>query len=240
MGLTLKQVVPWGRSLNDYIRMFNLTEEDLNGSILDCGGGPSSFNAEATQAGTRVVSCDPLYQFSVEEINGRILDTYPLILEALDANLGKFVWRDITTPEHLGQLRLANMKQFLADFPTGKEQGRYLVESLPALPFRDRTFDLALCAHLLFSYSEQFDLDFHINAIREMCRVAKQARVFPLLTNFAGDISPHLHATIERLGELGYGVCIEDVKYEFQKGGNQMLCVFPPDSEIEEDSGILG
>jgi len=209
MGLTLKQVVPWGRSLNDYIRMFNLTEEDLNGSILDCGGGPSSFNAEATQAGTRVVSCDPLYQFSVEEINGRILDTYPLILEALDANLGKFVWRDITTPEHLGQLRLANMKQFLADFPTGKEQGRYL-------------------------------LDFHINAIREMCRVAKQARVFPLLTNFAGDISPHLHATIERLGELGYGVCIEDVKYEFQKGGNQMLCVFPPDSEIEEDSGILG
>ncbi|MGC9504065.1 class I SAM-dependent methyltransferase [Baaleninema sp.] len=229
MGLTLKQVVPWGRSLDDYIRMFNLIKEDFHGRILDCGGGPSSFNTEATQAGTRVVSCDPIYQFSADDLDSRIRETYPVILEALDDNLEKFLWRDITTPEHLGQVRLVAMRRFLEDFPTGKQQGRYLTESLPNLPFPPETFDLALCAHLLFTYSEQFDLEFHLQAIEEMCRVAREARIFPLITNFAGEISPHLKPVIESLAERGYGVCIEDVKYEFQKGGNQMLRVFPPE-----------
>ncbi|WP_017660337.1 hypothetical protein [Baaleninema simplex] len=62
-----------------------------------------------------------------------------------------------------------------------------------------------------------------------MCRVAREARVFPLITNFSGEISPHLQPVIDRLSDRGYAVCIEDVKYEFQKGGNQILRVFPPD-----------
>ncbi|MDC0834277.1 SAM-dependent methyltransferase [Geitlerinema sp. CS-897] len=229
MSLTLKQVVPWGRSLDDYIQMFDLTDEDLNGSILDCGGGPSSFNAEATQTRTRVVSCDPIYQFSTDDLESRIRETYPIILEALESNVEKFVWEDITTPEHLGQVRLVAMQRFLEDFPTGKQQDRYLAESLPKLPFPPATFDLALCSHLLFTYSEQLDLDFHLQAIEEMCRVAREARVFPLITNFSGEISPHLQPVIDRLSDRGYAVCIEDVKYEFQKGGNQILRVFPPD-----------
>jgi hypothetical protein len=57
---TLDQVVPWGRSYEEYASMFSLSGADLAGGILGCGDGPASFNAEATRIGTKVVSCDPL------------------------------------------------------------------------------------------------------------------------------------------------------------------------------------
>ncbi len=52
--------------------MFNLTPNDLKGSILDCGSGPSNFNAQMTRSGGKVISCDPIYQFTVEDIHKRI------------------------------------------------------------------------------------------------------------------------------------------------------------------------
>ena len=48
---SLEKVVPWGRSFAEYIRMFSLTEEDLEKRILGCGDGPASFNAELTKKG---------------------------------------------------------------------------------------------------------------------------------------------------------------------------------------------
>ena len=44
--------------------MFAPTPRDLRGNILDCAAGPANFNAEATAAGHRVVSSDPLYRLS--------------------------------------------------------------------------------------------------------------------------------------------------------------------------------
>lgn len=239
MRLTLQNVVPWGRSRRDYIEMFALSDNDCTGSILDCAGGPSSFNAEATALGTQVVSCDPVYQFSAADIHQRIQETYPKIIAALEDNRDRFVWNNFDSAEHLAQVRLETMARFLDDFPQGKREGRYRVEQLPHLPFADAEFDLALCAHLLFSYSEQFDLDFHIAAVVEMARVAREVRVFPLLTNFAGEISPHLHPLIDQLTQRGYTTRIDTVTYEFQRGGNQMLRVFDPNSSPVKDSAIL-
>ena len=52
--IKLNQIIPWGRSFQEYRRMFTLTDEDLRGSILGCADGPASFNAEATdRAGGR-------------------------------------------------------------------------------------------------------------------------------------------------------------------------------------------
>jgi hypothetical protein len=51
MGLKLNQVIPWGRSLAEYIEMFHLTPKALSGQILDCAAGPASFNAEMTRQG---------------------------------------------------------------------------------------------------------------------------------------------------------------------------------------------
>jgi len=51
---TLDQVVPWGRSFDEYRRMFALTDAELGLRIIGCGDGPASFNAEATRRGTAV------------------------------------------------------------------------------------------------------------------------------------------------------------------------------------------
>ena len=45
MAFKLDQIVPWGRSFDEYVRMFGLTDLDLGKTILGCGDGPASFNA---------------------------------------------------------------------------------------------------------------------------------------------------------------------------------------------------
>ena len=57
---TLDHIVPWGRSFDEYRRMFALSEADAQLRMLGCADGPASFNADATRQGASVVSCDPL------------------------------------------------------------------------------------------------------------------------------------------------------------------------------------
>jgi ubiquinone/menaquinone biosynthesis C-methylase UbiE len=95
---------------------------------------------------------------------------------------------------------------------------------LPSLPFADGAFDLALCSHFLFLYSQQHDAAFHVQSMRELCRVAREVRVFPLLA-LGGQPSPHLGAAREALTAEGWHSSIERVPYEFQRGGFEMLRV---------------
>ncbi len=74
MAFTLEQIVPWGRSFGEYVRMFALTEADLEKRILGCGDGPASFNAAMFRRGRRVVSVDPLYGFSAEQVSIESVD----------------------------------------------------------------------------------------------------------------------------------------------------------------------
>jgi hypothetical protein len=99
---TLEQVVPWGRSFDEYRAMFALTDAELGLRIIGCGDGPASFNAEATRRGTAVVSCDPIYQYGVEQIRSRIESTYRQILEQTRQNLDEFVWTSIRSVDELG------------------------------------------------------------------------------------------------------------------------------------------
>jgi hypothetical protein len=57
-----------------------------------------------------------------------------------------------------------------------------------------------------------------------MCRVADEARVFPLLT-YDGEPSPLLAPVVEELRAQGYETKVRPVPYEFQRGGDQLLCV---------------
>lgn len=224
MGLKLEQVVPWGRSLEEYIRMFDLVENDFQGEVLDCAAGPASFNARMTQQGYKVISCDPVYQFLVTEIARRIEETYPLIINGVAANQHNYVWQDIQSPTQLGQIRMAAMHQFLEDFTSGLQQGRYRTDELPNLSFDSGQFDLALCSHFLFTYSEHFSLLFHLEAILEMCRVAKEVRIFPIL-NISGELSPYVEPVTKELENRGYMVYLKQVPYEFKKGGDRLLFV---------------
>ena len=68
-------------------------------------------------------------------------------------------------------------------------------------------------------------MEFHLAAIVQMCRVATEVRIFPLLVNMTGETSPLLQPVMQELEAQGYSVEIRQVPYEFQKGGNQLLRV---------------
>lgn len=223
MGFKLDKIILWGRSLKEYIGMFDLTPNEFNLAILDCGGGPASFNAQMTSQRCNVISCDPIYQFSADEINGRIQETYQTVIDGVKANSTNYVWQNIESAEQLGKIRMEAMNHFLDDFPLGLSQGRYVLDELPNLSFKKRQFDLALVSHLLFTYSDHLSLEFHLNSIKELCRVAKEVRIFPLL-NVSGQ-SNLLLPVIENLQKSGYKAETQRVNYEFQKGGNQLLKV---------------
>ena len=150
----LEEVVPWGRSFDEYRRMFALTDADLRSRILGCGDGPASFNAEATSRGARVVSFDPIYRWTADQITGRIAATYDQVMEQARQNADRFVWSDsIPSVEQLGRLRMTAMNTFLADY-RNRTAGRYVAGALPAIPFSTNSFDLAVSSHLLLLYSE--------------------------------------------------------------------------------------
>jgi hypothetical protein len=204
--------------------MFALTDDLLRIRILGCADGPASFNADATEFGARVVSIDPIYAFSQSEIASRIEATYPEMVKQTRQNHAQFVWTDISSVEQLGRLRMESMARFLDDYETGQKSGRYLAAELPSLPFADGAFDLALCSHLLVLYTEQLTLEFHVDSIAELCRVAKEVRLFPLLA-LNGVPSCHVRPVTESLEQRGLRITIETVAYEFQRGGNQMMRV---------------
>jgi hypothetical protein len=171
-----------------------------------------------------VVSCDPIYAFSGEEIRQRVEACHATVVEQARRDAHRFVWDDIPNPDALGQIRLAAMRRFLADYQAGRAAGRYVAAALPHLPFADRQFDLCVCSHLLFLYTEQLDLAFHVSAVREMLRVAGQVRVFPLL-DLAVQPSPHVESVGTALRAGGWHVAVTRVPYEFQRGGDHMLVI---------------
>ena len=222
MGVKLDSVVPWGRLLSEYVGMFNLTEADLQRSIVDVGGGPASFNAEATAQGAHIISIDPIYEFSGEQIEQRVNETYDVMLSEVQRNQHLFVWDMFKTPQELGECRLQAMRGFLADFSLGLQQGRYLVGGLPELSFAEKQFDLALCSNFLFLYSDKLSTEFHLQSLREMCRVATEVRIFPL-RDMANQPSEHINPVIKALVAEGYNVQRVQVPYEFRHGCHHML-----------------
>jgi hypothetical protein len=220
--MKLSEVIPWGRSFHEYRLMFGLTERDLAGRMLGCGDGPASFNAEATAQGFSVTSCDPIYAFSTGEIKQRVEDCFEEVISQVRLNPEEFVWDYFHNPDELGHARLTAMRAFLSDFETGKAETRYVTASLPSLPFGGGQFDLALCSHLLFLYSDRLNFKFHLASIEELLRVAAEVRIFPLLT-LERRPSPHIDPLMTSLAEKGWRSEVRSVAYELQQGGNRML-----------------
>ncbi len=227
MAMALEKVVPFGRSLDEYRRMFSLNEGDLNRNIIGIADGPASFNAEMTALGRSVLSVDPLYTFPAEEIERQFHAVVDHIVAQLKATPDDWVWSYHRSPDHLKQNRLRTLQCFLSDYPSGTRAGRYRIGELPSLDFPDRAFQLALCSHFLFLYSDHFPYEFHRASIREMLRIADEVRVFPLMT-LALQPSPYLAPVIEDLAAQGFQATVESVDYELQKGGNQMLRIRRP------------
>jgi SAM-dependent methyltransferase len=228
MTNTPKDLLLWAHSLEEYQRMFDLRERDLNKKLLDCASGFASFNAELAAQNKRVVSCDKAYDLSPPEMATHIehvlLGMYQCIKEADEANPERFVWQYNASPEKLLEKRTRQAHRFLEDYPLGLQQGRYVYGELSQLPFSNNQFDLAVCSHFLFA-THALTLESHVQMIAEMCRVAGEARIFPLL-DWQGKVSMLVAPLVVALQAQNMGVEIRQVDYEFQRGGNAMLRVW--------------
>ena len=222
MAFKYENVVPWGRNFDEYVRMFDLQPADLGKKIIGCGDGPASFNAVANQNGGHVISVDPIYVLTKAEIEKRIEETYQTVISQTERNQEKFRWDQIRSVEALGQIRMEAMQVFLASYEAGKADQVYIPGTLPVLPFEDAAFELALCSHFLFLYSENLSYTFHVEAIQEMLRIAKEVRIFPLL-DVNAQRSSHLDGVLAAF--QGKKIEIRKVNYEFQIGGNEVLII---------------
>ncbi|MBT9312838.1 SAM-dependent methyltransferase [Leptothoe kymatousa] len=227
MAMQLDHVVPFGRLFEEYRTMFTLTPADLQGSILSVADGPAGFNAQGTSLGYSIQSVDPLYGFTAPEIKQRFDAVVDNIMAQIANSPDDWVWGFHKSPRELRHNRERAMEWFCRDFDQGKAAGRYAVGELPRLAYPDNSYDLGLCSHFLFLYSQQFDRTFHINSIRDMLRVCQEVRIFPLLT-LGSQPSPHLKFVIENLTNLGYRCEVQTVAYELQRNGNKMLSITSP------------
>lgn len=223
MEFELDKVVPWGRNLKEYREMFNLSDNDLDKNIISFGDGPASFNSELNHIGKKCISVDLIYQFSEIELKERFEVVKNQVMKQVRNNTDNFTWKSIKNPDELENLRINSMTDFLKDFSKGKKSGRYIYHSLPnKLNFKEQTFDLGLSSHFLLLYPK-LGIGFHIKSLNEMLRLCKEIRIFPML-NLNAEKSEMLDDIITHF-KRNYLINIEKVKYEFQKGGNEMLTI---------------
>lgn len=222
MPIKYSEVMPWGRNFDEYRRMFDLNDDELNQKILGCGDGPASFNFECNRRGGNVVSIDPIYNLTKEQIRQRIDETCKDVLKQTACNKEKFLWNAIKSVNELGRIRMEAMKIFLDSYEAGKSGKKYISGELPRLPFADKTFDLALSSHFLFLYTDNLPYAFHVEAINEMLRVAGEARIFPLL-DVNGVKSPYVQRIFTDF--KAETIEVRKVNYEFQRGGNELLII---------------
>jgi hypothetical protein len=213
-------VLVTSRSYAEYEAMFDLTE--LPESVLDCCAGGASFTAEAAARGVDAIAADPAYELEPAELVDTVRRSLPATAGIVDEHAGSFVWHWYGTPERKDQYRIEAADRFLQDVAAAPE--RYVAAGLPELPFEDRRFELVLCSHLLFTWADKYDQDWHLAALRELIRVSnREVRIFPLVMQGAGEPVPYLQELLDALEDV---TCtIRKVPYEFQAGANEMLVI---------------
>lgn len=223
------RVAIFGRSLDEYVRMFNLDLVKLRGKrILDCGAGPAAFTCQAAALGLDVVACDPIYQLDPVALRDQIDKDAENVIR-LHASHSNYFYPKVTT---VAERRQA-MEIFFHDFASGKPAGRYVPGRLPELPFADRSFDLTLSSNFLFIYSDKesggmmdqpkFDYQFHLAAISELVRVSQEeVRIYPLQ---GPEVNCHkyLNSLIKEFQNQGYLVELMPVKQRDIIGAEQLL-----------------
>lgn len=212
------------RSYAEYVAMFDLDGRELDGLVVDCCAGASSFVAEVAARGGTALAVDPSYAKQRHELRASTVDSNAGGARIVDAYADRFVWHWYGTPERRDQMRAQAAARFFDDLAT--RPYAYLAGELPRLPIRSRAARLVLCSHLLFTWADQLDVAWHRAALAELTRItAAEVRVFPLVVQRTGDPVPFLGQLVDDLRTEGLDVSIRDVPFEFQRGAREMLVV---------------
>ncbi|MGW2372869.1 methyltransferase domain-containing protein [Kitasatospora sp. NPDC001683] len=210
------------RSFAEYRAMFALTDRDLDQRILDCPAGAASFVAEAGRQGIDTVAVDREYAVHRAELGLLVERETGFKRELLARETAGFARSWYADADDLIRQWSANTRLFRADIAARPE--RYVAGALPELPFADRSFDLVLSSHLVFSYGNRLGEEFQRAALLDLARVARrEVRLFPVTVYDTGERYQGLERLREELAVLGIGSRVRRVAYEFRPGGDEML-----------------
>lgn len=215
------------RAYDEYVAFFDLQPDVLVGKrVLDCSAGASSFVARLCRRGIDAVAVDPAYDMAGD----RLAEVARTGLRDGNAITGsfpdRFTWSWYGSVEAREKMRSRALAEFVLDL--AEHPAHYVGASLPHLPFDDGAFDLAVCSHLLFTWADQLGYDWHLAALRELLRVAREVRVFPTVMQGAGDPVPFWDELVAQLRSDGAFAETRRVDYEFQVGAHEMLLLTLP------------
>ncbi len=230
----MRKLVLWGHRPDDYEEMFNLTSEQLGSSVLEYGCGPSAVNAILSNEGCDIISCDPLFTLDKDTLYSKTVLIFADMVEQLMSEKERYTFDREGGFENLISQRRKGLDIFFADYVKGKKQGRYQGVVEYQLPFDDFRFNYALVSHYLFAGLDEQHLDFHLEIIKELARVAKEVRIFPLIDRY-GQTSPLLGPVLLGLQQENYGAEVKEVPYHLQNSGNAMLRVWAHECKLENE-----
>jgi uncharacterized protein (TIGR02246 family) len=218
----LSRIVFIGRSYQEYMKMFDLKEEELRGiKILDCPSGACSFAARAADLGFDVTASDVAYYFSSEELEEKGRADLAHVKATMEETKGNYVWDFFQSVDDLISTREKALSDTVRNMK--EKESQYVAAELPHLPFEDNVFDLTLSAHFLFMYADKLDYSFHLETIKELMRVtSREIRIFPLVDQ-TGKKYPELVRLKDAIRSLGWEAEERPVPYEFQKGACSLL-----------------
>jgi len=227
----MRKLVLWGHSVDEYREMFDLSQEDMNSRILEYGCGPSAVNAQQFYEAHEAVSCDPLFVLDKDTLSSKAVMIFAQMADEVRQEQDQFDFSRSGGLDKLIVQRQNGMKQFFADYEQGKAEGRYFGAADYHLPYPNFSFDFALSSHYLFADLDDQTVDFHLNVISELARVAKEVRIFPLIDR-EGKTSEFLGPVLLQLQQKGYGVEVREVAFHLHKSENAMLRVWAQKCDV--------
>ncbi|NCT57020.1 MAG: class I SAM-dependent methyltransferase [Legionella sp.] len=228
----MRKRVLWGHHVSEYQEMFDVSDAALEANLLEYGCGASAVNAELHQAGTTVVSIDPLFALSKPELVQHVNQDFDERVQQVLADQAQFNVESYGGMEAFLATRRAGMEIFFADYNAGIEEGRYKALVSGALPFENFSFDLALSSHYLFANAADDAIAYHVKTIQDLARVAKEVRIFPLIER-AGTPSELLGPVLLGLQQANFGTEVREVRCALYPEGNAMLRVWAQACDVE-------
>ncbi|MCP3026463.1 methyltransferase domain-containing protein [Halobacillus sp. A5] len=222
--MNLDKIIFIGRTYEEYMDMFDLSEDRLKGrKILDCPAGACSFTAEGREKGLDITAADIAYDHSLDQLELKGRQDVHHAINHMEKAKSNYIWSYFKNLHALEEYRLSALKKCTDHMHQFNEH--YVPVTLPELPFEDQQFDIVLSAHFLFMYADRLDEDFHLKAIDELIRVAKEeVRIFPTV-DLQGNRYKYLDHIHSYYRDMGFDTEEVKVPYEFQANADQMLVI---------------
>ena len=220
----------WGFHIDEYQRMFDLSDKQIQSKILEYGCAATAVNSQLKQSGHHnIISIDPWFKLDHSTLEKKIRYNFKQKYNEIIQQKNNVDMLQTTELDSLLNYRLKGIEYFLQDYKLGCCEKRYVECMDIATSFVNHQFNYAISSHFFFDNSGTINKA--VERICELARVASEVRIFPL-NDLKGTPSPGLAPVLLVLQKLNYGIEIRHVPSQLCKQGNAMLRVWSQECSL--------